>query len=315
MIKSRFSTMLGVALFVGLSGVVPAQRRSGQEPAADKGGKPRIVILGASSPEIRWTANVTTATLEDALSQSGRFEVVTGSQRDKLLSEQGFNNSDLVDPKQATQVGKLLSARYIVIGNALDVSASKKKVPHGFGSVLNRVGAYGGEEISSDVTAKVQIQMIDSQTGVVKLSKSYSEKVSKDQMAHSSSDYDTLREGYRKAMERVAAQFAKESGMSLPIQGLVVFIRGERVAIDVGGDQSAQVGQQFEVYSEDQPIKNAAGEILSYVTNKYALLRIVAVEPKLSWTQVVETYDDNSNRDPQPKLERIKLNYAVRQVQ
>jgi hypothetical protein len=115
-------------------------------------------------------------------------------------------------------------------------------------------------------------------------------------------------------MESIASQFTREIGSSVPVEGLVVFIRGGRVAIDLGSDQSIQVGQEFEIYSEDEPIKNAAGEVLSYVTTKYARLRIAQVEPKLSWATVVETYDENGSPDSQPKLERIKVNYAVRQI-
>src|SRR5215470_60547 len=215
-----------------------AQRREGQQ-APDKAGKTRVVIIGTGSSDLRWTANVTTATLEDAIQQSGRFELITGAQRDKLLTEQGFNNSDVVDPKQATQVGKLLSARYIIIGNALDVSASTRKVPHT--GLLNRVGVGGGgEEVSSDVKAKVQIQMIDSQTGVVKLSRSYEEKVSKDNMTRSQGDSEKLREGYRKAMEKISAQFAREFGLSIPVEGMVIFAKGDRFAIDIGSDKAAQ---------------------------------------------------------------------------
>ena len=298
-----------------LSVAANAQRKSGQAPA-DKGGKPRIVVLGTSSPDTSWTVNVTTASLEDALTQSGRFELITSTQRDKLLTEQGFNNSDLVDPKQASRVGKLLSARIIIIGNALDVTSSKSTVPRS--SILNRglgkIGVSGGEEVSSDVKAKVQIQMIDAETGVVKLSRSYEEKVSKSSVGKSRSDYDTLREGYRVAMQKIAAQFSQEFGLGMPVEGLVVFIRGGRVAIDLGSDQSVQAGQEFEIYSQDEPIKNAAGEVLSYVTTKYARLRVAEVEPKLSWTTVVDTYDENGSRDPQPRLDRIKVNYSVKQI-
>src|ERR1051325_4819830 len=96
-----------------------SQRQSGQ--VAKSGGKPRIVVLGTGSNATIWTTNTTTAALEDALTQGGRYELITAAQRDTLLKEQGFNNSDLVDPKQATKVGKLLSAKFIIIGNALDV--------------------------------------------------------------------------------------------------------------------------------------------------------------------------------------------------
>jgi hypothetical protein len=308
--KSTFIGAIAAICLLSLAGGA-AQRREGQQ-APDKAGKTRVVIIGTGSSDLRWTTNVTTATLEDAIQQSGRFELITGAQRDKLLTEQGFNNSDVVDPKQATQVGKLLSARYIIIGNALDVTASTRKVPHS--GLLNRVGVSGGEEVSSDVRAKVQIQLIDSQTGVVKLSRSYEEKVSKDNMTRSQGDSEKLREGYRKAMEKISAQFAREFGLSVPIDGLVVFVKGERIAIDIGGDKAAQVGQDFEIYTEDEPIKNAAGEVLSYNVTKYARIRVEKVEPKLSWVTVLETYDENGKRDSQPRLDRIKLNYSVKQV-
>lgn len=315
-IKNMISGLtIVVAAILLLSASGQSQRRSG-ESSAGQSGKPRIVVFAAAPSNASWTASMTTAALEDSLTQSGRFELITSAQRDKLLSEQGFNNSDLVDPKQATKVGKLLSARYIIIGNALDVSASKRKVPKtgGLGGLLNRGGVNAGDEISSEVKSKVQIQMIDAETGVVKLSKSYEEKSSKGSITKSRDENDSMREGYRQAMESIASQFTREIGLSVPVEGLVVFVRGGRVAIDLGSDQSIQVGQEFEVYSEDEPIKNAAGEVLSYVTTKYARLRIAQVEPKLSWATVVETYDENGSPDSQPKLERVKVNYAVRQI-
>jgi hypothetical protein len=304
-----FALSAAVVLFTYIDGA--SQRRSG-EAGAGQAGKPRIVVLATASNNARWTPEITTATLEDSLSQSGRFELITAAQRDKILSEQGFNNSDLVDPKQATRVGKLLSARYIIIGNAIAVSASKRKVPKI--RLPFPGGSRSGDEIASEVETKVQIQMIDGETGVVKLSKTYEEKTNKDSITKSRSESDMMRDAYAEAMETIAARFTSEVGLSVPIEGLVVFVRGNRVAIDLGSDQSVQTGQEFEVYSEDEPIKNAAGEVLSYIKTKYARLRVAQVEPKLSWATVVETYDENGSPDPQPKLDRIKVNYAVRQL-
>jgi hypothetical protein len=115
-------------------------------------------------------------------------------------------------------------------------------------------------------------------------------------------------------MEGIASKFVAEVGTSVPVEGLVVLVRGGRVAIDLGGEQGAQAGQEFEVYTQDEPIKNAAGEVLSYVTTKYALLRIASVEPKLSWATVVQTYGEGGKPDAQAQLDRIKVNYSVKQV-
>src|SRR4051812_35181427 len=103
--RTSIITLATLLLLVTSLTVYP-QRQSGQTPKT--GGKPRIVVFGTGSNDTVWTSNTTTATLEDSLTQGGRYELITASQRDTLLKEQGFNNSDLVDPKQATKVGKLL---------------------------------------------------------------------------------------------------------------------------------------------------------------------------------------------------------------
>jgi hypothetical protein len=303
------ATSIAIAMILLSVTTGTAQRRSGE--SAPQSGKPRVVVIGTGSGDTSWTINITTATLEDALTAGGRFELITAAQRDRILSEQGFNNSDLVDPKQATRVGRLLSAKFIIIGNALDVSLSKAKTS-GIGSLIGRSNLPG--DVSADVKSKVQIQMIDAETGVLKISKSYEEKTSKNTLTKSSSETDMRQEGYRKAMEKIATLFSQEVGTSVPVGGLVVFVRGGRVAIDLGSEQAVQVGQEFEVYSEDEPIKNAAGQVLSYVTTKYARLRVASVEPKLAWTTVVETYNENGSPDAQPKLDRIQVNYSVRQL-
>jgi TolB-like protein len=281
-----------------------SQRRTG-ESTSDKGGKPRIVVLATGSSNTMWTTNVTTATLEDVITQSGRFELIAGAQREQLFKEQGFNISQLVDPQQATKVGKLLSARYIIVGNALDITSSKRKNP------LNILTGKN-DDIGADIKSKVQIQMIDAETGVVTISKSYEQKITRNTV-NDGSEQDSIREGYRKAMESIAAQFAAEFATSVPTEGLVVLVRNGRVAIDLGSEQ-VKVGQTLEVYTQDEPIKSASGEVLSYITTKYALLQIAEVEPRLSWATVLQTFDQNGTPDLQVKLERIQQKQSVRLV-
>jgi TolB-like protein len=301
-ISQKLTLLVTVTLLT--TATAQSQRRAG-EAASDKGGKPRIVVLATGSNSTMWTTNVTTATLEDVITQSGRFELIAGAQREQLFKEQGFNNSQLVDPQQATKVGKLLSARYIIVGNALDITSSKRKNP------LNLLTGRN-EDIGSDIKSKVQIQMIDAETGVVTISKSYEQKITRNTV-NDGSEQDSIREGYRKAMESIATQFAAEFATSVPTEGLVVLVRNGRVAIDLGSEQ-VKVGQTFEVYSQDEPIKSATGEILSYITTKYALLQIAEVEPKLSWATVIKTFDPNGTPDVQIKLERIQQKQAVRLV-
>ena len=69
-----------------------------------------------------------------------RFEVIAGTQRDNLLREQGFSNSDLVDPSQATKVGRMLSAKYVVSGTCQSLTTQEKKT--GFGHIPGLPGGH-----------------------------------------------------------------------------------------------------------------------------------------------------------------------------
>lgn len=292
---------LTAAVTLTLAAGSAAQRRGGESPRPAKGGKPRVVVLSTGSSNMLWTTNVTTAALEDSLTQSGRYEVIAGAQRDELLKEQSFNNSQLVDPQQATKVGKLLAARYIIVCNALDVTIKKR------GGILNPIN------VGFEVKSRVQMQMIDAETGIMKISKTFDQKSNKGPTSSTGEDQDGTREAFRKAMEIIAPQFVNELGDAVPTETLVLLVRGGRIALDLGGE-SVKVGQEFEVFSQDEPILGPDGKPRGYITTKYALLRIAEVEPQLSWATVVTTYDENGNADSQVKVERVKKNQSAKRV-
>jgi curli biogenesis system outer membrane secretion channel CsgG len=295
----KYTLTLSLVVFVLTAFTSSSAQRLSGDSTAPKGGKPRIVVLATASNTTSWTTNVTTATLEDALTQSGRFEVIAGAQRDRLLKEQGFNNSDLVDPQQATKVGKLLSARYIIVGNAVDVTVKKK--------------AGGFIDIGSEIKTRVQLQMIDAETGIVKTSKSFEEKANKPPATGPQTDNDAIREAYRKAMESIASKFVTEMGETVPTETVVLLVRAGRVALDIGGEQ-VKVGQEFEIYTQDEPILGPDGKPRGYITTKYGRLRIAEIEPGLSWATVIATYDENGAPDAAIKLERIKKNMSAKRV-
>lgn len=278
---------------------VAAQRLTGASTEAKK--KPRIVVLATSSNSTSWTTNVTTATLEDALTQSGRFEVIAGAQRDRLLKEQGFNNSDLVDPQHATKVGKLLSARYIIVGNALDVTVRKKG------------GGFSPIDFGSEIKTRIQLQMIDAETGIVKTSKSFEEKANKAPAAGPQTDDDAIRDAYRKAMEAISSKFIVELGETVPTETLVLLVRGNRIALDIGGEQ-VKVGQEFEVFTQGEAILGPDGKPRGFLTTKHARLRVAEIEPGLSWATIVTTFDENGVADAVAKVERVQRNMSARRV-
>ena len=263
--------------------------------------KPRITVLATASNAMDWTTQLTTVTLEDALIESERFELIDRTPRDMLLNEQGFSRSHAFNTQEATKLGKLLSARYIIVGNALDVTVRKK----GGASTLIDFG--------SEIKTRIQMQVIDVETGAIPYSKSFEQTADKASANGTQADKDEIRDAYLTAMEAVASKFVAELNEWVSAETLVLQIRGVRVALDVGSDQ-VKTGQEFEVYTNDAPILGPDGKPRGYVTTKHARLRIEEVNPLLSWATVIATYDENGAPDAAIRLERIKKNMNARRV-
>lgn len=282
------------------------------------GGKPRVFVTTAAGGGESWTNDITRQSLEEALVNSNRFEVIAGTQRDNLLREQGFANSDVVDPSQSANVGRMLSAKYVISGTCQSVTTEKKSTGGGFGGIpgVGRIpGGSSNRDLGSKITAQVQIQMTDLETGKILLARSYTEKNSESSNFGTKSTDNSQEAAYREIISRVSQQFVADLGGSVPIEGLVALVEGNRVALTTGAGAGVQPGMRFEVFSEGEPIKNpATGEVLSYRTSKYAVLRVTAVEEKLAWAEIVRTFDDSGAEDASPVASRVEPQMSVRSM-
>jgi hypothetical protein len=269
------------------------------------GGKPRLFVATSAPSNESWTNDITRQTLEEALVNSGRFEVIAGTQRDNLLQEQGFANSDVVDPNNSVKVGRMLAAKYVVSGTCQSVTTEKTSTG-GLGGLGGRLGMGGDKELSSKVTAKVQIQLTDLETGTIVLARTYDEKGGESTLGTKSSD-NKQESAYRDIIVRVSQRFVAELGASVPIAALVAALDGGQVILTAGSGAGVKEGMRFEVFAEGDPVKNpATGEIISIKKIKYAVLRVVRVEDKASWAEIVRTFADNGVEDPTPNPSRVE---------
>src|SRR4029079_2551517 len=126
----------------------------GPQKEMKAGGKPRVFVATSAPNTESWTNDPTRQWLEEALVNSGRFEVIAGTQRDNLLQEQGFANSDVVDPNNSVKVGRMLAAQYVVSGACQSVTTDSTSTG-GLGGLGGKIGLGGNKELSSKVTAKV----------------------------------------------------------------------------------------------------------------------------------------------------------------
>jgi curli biogenesis system outer membrane secretion channel CsgG len=285
----------------------------GPQKELKAGGKPRIFVATSANTNESWTNDITRQSLEEALVNSGRFEVIAGTQRDNLLREQGFANSDVVSPTDSVKVGRMIAAKYVVSGTCQSVTTEKKSTG-GFGGLGGKVGLGGDRELSSKVTAKVQIQLTNLETGEIVLAKSYDEKGGESTLGTRSSD-NAQEAAYRDIITRVARQFVSELGGQVPITAIVALVEGNRVALTAGAAAGVQPGMRFEVFAEGDAIKNpATGEVLSVKKTRYAVLRVTTVEDKLAWADIVKTFADNGAEDAAPTASRIEAEMSAQSL-
>jgi len=120
-------------------------------------------------------------------------------------------------------------------------------------------------------------------------------------------------DAYREMMAKFASSFINKMSLSIPISALVVLVKGNEVAIDAGAAQSVKPGMEFEIYTEGEPIRNSAGEVLEYDITKHGTLRITRVSDKIAYGELVQTFN-NGQPDPSPNIARVQRDYAVKQI-
>lgn len=229
-----------------------------------------------------YTGPAMTSAVTDALVRAGKYNVVARANLDKVLAEQRLNNSDLVDPKAAQNVGRLLGAKYVVAGSLISVRWAP-----GF--------------FTKDVyETKVQIQLVETETGSIKISETFIGTESRLGMAREFGTTNiTVAEGvkcFEKNLAVISQQFVDRVNQLSPLEGFVASIDGSRVAINVGEAAGAKIGQEYMVLMEGSAIKDpVSGETISVQKTNVARLLVTSVEPKLSWTTIVATYSPKAD--------------------
>jgi hypothetical protein len=267
---------LSLAIAVALV-VLPEAASAASDPKIHIAVAPFTASIGG-----QYTGQAIESALTDALVNGGRYDVVARAQLDKVLAEQRLNNSQLVDPKAAQQVGRLVGAKFVVVGSLISVNFQP--------------GVFSKDKFET----KVQIQLVDTESGSIKVSDTFIGLESKLGMARDPGTNNITLAAATKCFETnlksIAQQFVDRINLLNPLGGYIVSIDGERVSINLGEASGVKVGQEFMVYSEGNSIKDpVTGEVLSIQKKNIARLLVMSVEPRLSWTSVVATYSDRAD--------------------
>ena len=93
--------------------------------------KPTVAVMPFSDQSVRSGVvqaeymNNLREEVELEIVQTGKFRSLTRTEVDKLFNEINFDNSGLVDPATAAKFGKMIGARYLVLGTVTGLGAKK----------------------------------------------------------------------------------------------------------------------------------------------------------------------------------------------
>lgn len=289
-----------------------AQRQTSSPPSTSmrdnqpKKGKIRIAIIPQDNQR-GWTKDIMVAELETALT-GGRFDILSRDSLDSIIAEQKLANSDLADPNNAIKVGRLGSAQYIIVAKCVSVDVKEGGI---------NIGGFGRRE--KKMTTKVNMQLINAETGSVIKSENYdaSDSTASTRLGNLGGNTSDApgQESFTKMMKTFAQRFAEVVSLEVPLETTVALVRDGQVIIRCGAADGVKEGVQFDVILEGEPIRDVDGTILERITTRVATLRAAKVSERVTYCDVVQTYDPNSKAaDPTPNLARIQTDMTVRQV-
>lgn len=263
----------------------PAPAPAKPEPApapidtTPKDTRPRIAVAPMGLGD-----RVLETSLTDTLVNYSRFQVVVArNQLNKIIGEQKLNNSDLVNPATAQKVGKLVGANYIVVGRFIGAD-----VKTGFFS-------------SDKLEIKAQLQLIEVETGAIKIADNFSTVVKGNFTTSDGRGNMVLQEhlalrAYRLYAPEIARKFIDRINILNPLKGYVVDVTGAYAYISLGEKAGARIGQEFLVFADGNVIKDpVTGEILSSEKKPIARIVIAAVDQKVSFGLIYATNSPQAN--------------------
>jgi curli biogenesis system outer membrane secretion channel CsgG len=259
------------------------------QQTSDPGGRSTTIALPAPSDFARGLTQMLTT----ALASRPEFTVVERTQLDKVAAEQQLGSSGRVEPKSAASLGRLLGAQALITGDITEFTYKQSSAGSKL-SLLKAVDSKLGAKLDR-LTAQVSIDLriIDAATGVVIGSvrgegSSSATGVSADyakegrEMGIGGSKATPLGAASREAIEKGVSSLVKQL-RTMPWQGRIADVRGDKIYINAGSDIGITTGMQFDVFVQgDAIVAPESGAALGSPDKQSGQLTITEVSPKFA---------------------------------
>ena len=278
-------------------------------PTAAQEARVRVAVLNFDTYLIEqaewpypWAASglgpLATSLLTSELASHRRFTVIERRYIDEILKEQDLGTSSRVNASTAAQLGQLLGAQVVVVG---DVQEFGKKTVGGIGGLARR-GLIGGRQEKLSIV--LGARMIDAATGEILATSEGKADVSEGALglltASAGVIVGTELEGEAsKVLREAIVDLAKNmvdraedfdiAPMIPCLTGSVATVAGGRVYLAMGASTSISVGDYFKIRDRQEAILDpATGDTLGFVEADKGFVRVAEVQERMSIADVVE---------------------------
>lgn len=227
-----------------------------------------------------------------------KFRVMEREQIQRVLDEQEFGASGLVEASTAAKIGEILGVQFLLIGKVTEFSNKTT------GGALS----LGGKGLGlKNTTSRVVIdaRLVDTNSAeILAAVKGEGEK----KQANISIEYDwnsldlsseefratNLGKALREAVDKVVKELSKKATAFEPaplerLTALVAYADKNTVIINIGSLDGVKEGMNFEVHKLLQVIKDpVTGEVIDSITEPVALIKVTQVKDKSATCSIVK---------------------------
>ena len=241
----------------------------------------------------------------DELVNKNEFNVLDRTHIDSTLSEHQLAASGEVDPQTAISAGHLTGARYLIVGNILQLDQTGRSGGGLGGLMPGIIGAAAGAISTHRVTIKVAVHVVDALTGQIVQSFQDEETrkgtswgaagvsgsagagayAGNSQFINSDMGHLIDDEAQKIAATIDPARF--NAGPIAPtLNGHIAAIDGSNIIINLGSNAGVQVGQYFDVVKVKSIVDPSTHSMLT-VTENMGKIQIDSVSPSASVAHVI----------------------------
>ena len=274
-------------------------------PAPPKGALKYSVMVKTFKNEAGWSGKWSIGdgmktVMTDMLNKSGWFITLGDDEmRKAVMEEQDFAaGGRTAGGKKKPKMGRMTPAQLLVRGSITNVQETGSKE-----GGLNFMGIHvGGDTGSAEINFTIYI--IDSETGQVVASKSvvgesgkrgyklgyYGSELGGLTGMFGGEDKDNVMEAAENAVGKALAFMVKQLD-SIPWEGTVILVKGDKVIMNRGEREGVSVGKMFKIGEVEELVDPDTGEVLDSEMTPVATAKVIKVKEKISYLKPVSGGD------------------------